>query len=141
MNEHLQKLIDEMKTSSDLVWTTIRDRLHEEHQRATTSEERATCLALFTGMMDAVARQLEPDALAKFKEARRKDYSTFIVRESTTGTEVDIAKLNVVTAREIVAGRMAPNHQLRIVAIFGAFGVAALFDEHPGLFEALTETP
>jgi hypothetical protein len=75
---------------------------------------------MFSAVMDQVERNLEAVAdsekLENFREARRKDYSIFVVQESLIGDQVSPELLDFVTKREMAAGRMRPDHPLRQAA-------------------------
>jgi hypothetical protein len=111
-------LLNEMRESND--WTGLREKIHDAFDQSQSSEERGMLLAAFTAMMDSVERQLgtaDPDLRAKFQQARCQDYNLFVVKECTFDGNVSPEMLNVVTLREVQAGRMAPDHELRRLAI------------------------
>jgi hypothetical protein len=138
MNERLQQLLATARAAPDVDWLELRDRLFEEHARATTAADKSDCIAAWTALMDAVEKQASPADLPKLEEARRKDYNVFVVNEALVDGQVEPAKLGEVTLREVTAGRMAVNHRLRILAIFSAHGLADLLNENPELYAALT---
>lgn len=98
----------------------IRDEIHNEHMRAKTFEGRGALLAIFKSVMDYVERasNFEPGGLEKFKETRRKDYCLFLARECLQPDGyVDPMMMEAVTRREVDAGRMAPDDELRVRAL------------------------
>jgi hypothetical protein len=98
----------------------IRDEIHNEHERAKTFEERGVLLAIYKSVMDYVeaARNFEPGGLERFKETRRQDYCLFLAREcARPDGYVDPVMMEAVTSREIEAGRMAPDDELRVRAL------------------------
>jgi hypothetical protein len=77
-------------------------------------------LSIFTVIMDQVERSgLSGEDLAKFKVARRQDYNLLLVKESLVGENVCTETLSAVTEREVAAGRMAPDDELRTTAEVG----------------------
>jgi hypothetical protein len=117
-----------MPIGAPMEFTKIRDEIHEEHERATTTEERVTLLKIFTAVMDQVERSgLSPDDLEQLRAARLQDYRLLLVRESLIGEKVSPDILFEVTEREIAAGRMAPDDDLRQAAVEGK----AAFDPSP----------
>jgi hypothetical protein len=98
----------------------IRDEIHNEHERAKTFEERGALLAIYKSVMDYVeaASDFEPGSLERFQKARRQDYCLFLVREcARPDGNADPVILEAVTSREIEAGRMAPDDELRLHAL------------------------
>jgi hypothetical protein len=119
----LGELLEEAKRHPALLLVNlrqIRDEIHNEHMRAKTFEERGELLAIFKSVMDYVERasNFEPGGPEKFKETRRKDYCLFLAREGREGLRadgyVDPVMMEAVTRREVDAGRMAPDDQLRV---------------------------
>jgi hypothetical protein len=95
----------------------IRDEIHNEHERAMSFGERGVLLAIYKSVMDYVegASNFEPGGLEKFKKTRRQDYCLFLIRECVQPDgNVDPVMMEAVTSREIEAGRMAPDDELRV---------------------------
>jgi hypothetical protein len=109
-----------MPLGAPLAFKKIRDEIHEEHERATTTEERVTLLKIFTVVMDQVERGgLSPDDLEQLRASRLADYRLLLTRESLIGKNVSPDILYEVTEREVLAGRMAPDDDLRQLAVEG----------------------
>jgi hypothetical protein len=118
-NDLLQRL-KTMPSSAPLEWTKIREEIHDEHERAETMEERVILLEIFKAVMDQVERAgLTTDDLTTFRAARLKDYRLLIVRECMIGENVSTETLDAVTQREVAADRMAPDDELRQLAVKG----------------------
>jgi hypothetical protein len=101
-------------------WRKIREDMHDEHDRATTTEERVALLEIFKAVMDLVKRSgLTPEDMEKFKEANLKDYRLLIVKEALVGENICTETLDAVTQREVAAGRMAQDDNLREAAVSG----------------------
>lgn len=113
--ERVQKLSE---ASSPLDWRSIREQIHDEFDHAKTTTERIQLLALFTAVMNLVERNIGDDAetLTKFRNVRLGDYRLLITKECLVGENVCADTLYAVTAREIAAGRMAPDDSLRVLA-------------------------
>lgn len=98
----------------------MREEIHDAHERSTSDADRALCLGMFFAVMDQVEREMvhktTSEEFNNFREARRKDYSLFIVRECLIGENVSPDLLDFVTKREMAAGRMKPDHPLRQAA-------------------------
>jgi hypothetical protein len=104
-------------------WREIRDEIHDEHERAITFNERGVLLAIYQVVMDFVETQssFSPKDLTAFKTARRQDYCLLLAREAVVeGGAVDPVRMEAVTRREVEAGRMAPDDELRKLALEGS---------------------
>jgi hypothetical protein len=97
-------------------WREINAEICEEFGRAKTEDYRVSLLAGFKATMDIAETTVAPESLKTFQEARSKQYKTFIVEEALVGENVCVETLDLVTKREIAAGRMAPDHTLRKLA-------------------------
>lgn len=95
-------------------WAEIREEMLEAHERAETTEERVALLEVFDALMDLVERSaVAPDELAAFRRTRLTDYRQMVVREAQIGDSICVETLDAVTQREIDAGRMSPDDELR----------------------------
>lgn len=99
-------------------WQGCREDIHREFDKSTTFEQRGVLLAIFDAMMNIVEKNLiSPQELEAFRKARDADYCLFLVKESRQGDNVNSELLEKATKREIDAGRMLPDHQLRQLAL------------------------
>jgi hypothetical protein len=105
--------VPETPTEAAAQWRNIRARIHDEFDRATSSEQRAALLALNQSMMNLAEKGIDPGQLENFREIRGHSYSMLIVKECLVGDKVCAKTAAIVTRREVAAGRMAPNHGLR----------------------------
>lgn len=94
-------------------WREIVNEINSEIERATTTDYRVSLLKMFMTTMDFVEATIIAEDLEKFREARRKHYKAFLVQEAFVGEHLCIETLDVITQREIAAGRMAPDDSLR----------------------------
>lgn len=101
-------------------WRSLRDALHDSHERANTEAGRVAALEAFKELMDTMEAQLvelRSDDLEAFRKARLQDYHLFIVRECIIGQSASVELMHATTAREIAAGRMAEDDELRAAAV------------------------
>ena len=106
----------------------IRDKIFEEFDASTSSDQRSALLAAFKATMDIVESHLAKNGteqqLAEFREARADDYTKLVVKESTVdGTRegtISPEAFMAVTNREIAAGRMTPDDPIRQLAVKAA---------------------
>jgi hypothetical protein len=119
-------------------WSRCRDDIHREFDKATTSEERGALLAIYTAMMNIVEKDLiAPEGLEAFQKARYQDYCLFLAKESRDGDNVNSELLEKATKREIDAGRMSPDHNLRELALIGTtFGMSTTAQLHANELKA-----
>jgi hypothetical protein len=145
-------------TSSPLVAITdpggVRNKIHDEFDAATSSEQRGVLLALFKATFDITESHLaknSPEKLAEFQKARAQDYSLFLVKECTVGLDspgggnVSVEMMKAATDREVAAGRMTEDHTLRKLAVEGCAAPhlthAQLIEKHAELKAASAPMP
>ena len=102
-------------------WRPIRERIHDQFDRASSEEQRVALLALYCSVMNQAEQAIGPDDLEKFREIRGHGYSLLIVKDCLVAEHVSAEKANAVMRREIAAGRMAPDHILRNSAELARF--------------------
>ena len=104
----------------------MREWVHAQYPLATTDEQRSRLLDLHRELNDSMERQLtNPEALEQLREVRSKDYRLLLVsevvdQEGNASPEL----LARVTEREVRAGRMAEDDELRVLARQGMQGAA-----------------
>ena len=143
----IDDLTRELSTTGPFDFTTVREKVESELDTAASSEQRGRILALFSKMMDQAERNLavrdhQQESLEQLKRARAQHYKRFIVRECTVGAgsagggDMSVEMLMAVTNREIAAGRMTEEHELRRMALEGAaaphLSHAELVGKHAG---------
>jgi hypothetical protein len=125
---------EELLEMTSSVWAAvndpgaIRNKIHEEFDASTSSEQRGSLLALYKATFDITESFLaknSPEKLAEFQKARAQDYNLLLVKETTVGLDspgggdVSVELLKAVTDREVAAGRMNEEHVLRKLAVDG----------------------
>lgn len=106
-------------------WQTLRDNLDAEHASSRETGEQESLLVLFKTLMDMVERiDITPGLVAAFTADRRDSYHRLVLREANAGGRCPVRALDEITRREVNAGRMAEDDQLREAAILG---VVALY--------------
>lgn len=128
-NELLERL-KSASPGSPLDWKQARDQITSEYGGASATE-RVTLLQIYKIMMDAVERGLSGADLATFRTAREQDYNLMLISECVDGAgNVRPDAMRAVTEREVTAGRMAQDSELRRLAVAG-----------PKAFQPLPEAP
>jgi hypothetical protein len=102
-------------------WRQIRVRIHDEFEQASSSEQRAALLALNQFLMNMAEKAIDPKELENFREIRGHSYSLLIVKECLVDDQVCTRTAEAVIRREVAAGRMAQNHDLRDLKQMKAF--------------------
>lgn len=96
-------------------------QISDEFESAKTEEMRVTLLELFKTTMDIVERNTAPEDLEQFKTARSQFYNLLLTREALVGETPSPEMLDAVTQREVAAGRMAPDDELRTLVKAAVF--------------------
>src|ERR1700682_5691039 len=94
-------------------------RIHEEFDAEPDSEQRGMLLAVYTLMMDAQEQVLTGEDLTLLRNSRKKEYNLFLIKESVVDNNVNPHLLKIATDREVKAGRMTEDHELRKLAVAG----------------------
>jgi hypothetical protein len=97
-------------------WREIAEEVNAEWEKATTTDQRVALLVVFKATMDIAETVIAPGSLDAFKDARHQHYKAFVLQECMVGTNVCVETLDEVTRREIDAGRMAEDNELRNLA-------------------------
>src|SRR6516225_2605791 len=105
-----------------LDWRSIRKRIHDEFDAATTVAERELLLAIHKTTMDYAETTVREEDLPKFRELRRQDYAALLIKETRVGVDISPEKALEVTAREIAAGRMTEDDELRKISVAACAG-------------------
>jgi hypothetical protein len=121
VNDLIESLRAGSESGQDIDFRAIRERIYEEHDKATTIDDRVRLLQIFNLVMDLVERNFErkgtdPKLIQDFRNARQSDYRLFIVKECMVGENVCAETLAAVAQREVAAGRMTPGHTLYTMA-------------------------
>jgi hypothetical protein len=124
-----KELLEMTEKMSSAVTDTqaIRDKIFEEFDATTTSDQRVALLGMFKATMDVAeswhSEHATAEELAAFREARAQDYDRLLIKESTVdgtlGGTLSFEMLKAVTDREIAGGRMAEDYSLRKLAVDG----------------------
>lgn len=97
----------------------VREEIHAASKSTTDAAERVVLLQVFHAVMDLVERSgnVEPENLDAFRDTRAKDYRLLLMREVLIGENASAELLNAVTQREVQAGRMSEDDELRQLAV------------------------
>jgi hypothetical protein len=120
--ELAERLAQESQVGKEIDWLKVREEIIAEHERATTTAERITCLDLHKAIMDFVERSncISPENMDAFRRTRAQDYRTLLVSEAIIGRtdgNVPPDKLAEITTREVNAGRLSADDEIHKLAI------------------------
>ena len=108
-----------MPADQPLEWKTIRDEIQREADGPNTPEERIVLLKLFNATLDRAEQEFAssaPEKLGSLRNIRQGDYRLLLIKEAMVGENICADTLYEITGREINAGRMSPNDELRVTA-------------------------
>ena len=115
----LARLQAEAASGKSLDFRSVREEIHDLSEHTDDVGERVTILQIFHAVMDMVERSgnIEPEQLDVFRATRAQDYRLLLMREVLIGENASAELLNAVTQREVQAGRMRDDDELRLVAV------------------------
>lgn len=119
----------------------LREWIHAQYPLASTDEERSRLLNLHRELNDVLERQLtDPEDLERLREARSQDYRLLLISEVVDQAgNASPELLARVTEREVRAGRMAEDDELRTLGRIGDTFLSQrpADSTKPGLFKRL----
>ena len=114
----LSRLQADTEAGKPLDFRAVREQIHDAAEQTVDSSERVILLQVFHAVMDLVERSgnIAPEDLGLFRDTRAKDYRVLLMREVLIGQNVSVELLHAVTQREVQAGRMTEDDELRQLA-------------------------
>lgn len=100
-------------------WREIIKEIDVELEKNNSIARREGLLQMFKTTMDIAETTVAPERLETFRETRHQHYNSHILQEALVGGNVCVESLFSVTAREIEAGRMTEDNNLRKLAVDG----------------------
>lgn len=119
MHPSLIDLIDRLQTGGSLNPRAIQSDMASIWDALDKEEDRIVLLQVRNLFLDSVERSgaLDDEALRTLRGAREGEYRLFLIKEAMIGADTaDTAALDRITKREVDAGRMAPDCDLRTLA-------------------------
>lgn len=98
-------------------WREIINEIDVELANNNSIERREALLGMFKATMDIAEKNIAPQDLETFREARRQHYSSHLIGEALVGGNVCAKTMFDVTSREIAAGRITEDDDLRKIAV------------------------
>ena len=112
----------------------FRTEIAELHKRATTQEEYVELLHAHSLLGHLIDEVYDADTAAKIHAAHQAEYRLFLNTEALeNGEQINPAMLAQITAREVDAGRLEPDDDLRRMATAGSqvLGDSSYLDGKP----------
>ena len=97
----------------------VREQIHDAAEQTIDSSERVILLQVFHSVMNLIERDgsIAPEDMELFRTTRAQDYRLLLMREVLIGQNVSVELLNAVTHREVLAGRIVEEDELRQLAV------------------------
>jgi hypothetical protein len=95
-------------------------RIQAEFDACKDMKERGFIIAVFTTLMyHQVAQCKNPADAEIIRDVSKKQYRLMLIQESVVGSHVDPRLIRLVTDREVAAGRMTEDDEVRKLAVAG----------------------
>ncbi|CAG9169733.1 hypothetical protein [Cupriavidus pinatubonensis] len=118
MKQEIESLLGRMAQGGD--WHAFRKEIADLHERATTEEEHVALLEAHRVLVAVGKECLDEASYTKLLQVANAEYRLFLNKEATEDGLVNPVLLDRITRREVAAGRLAPNDNLRTLAAAGA---------------------
>lgn len=118
MRPEIASLHERMSQGGD--WRTFRDEIAALHADATTEEEYVILLEAHCTLVAVGKEAFDPETYAKLLPIAQAEYLMFLNKESMEDGVVNPVLLERVTRREVQAGRLSSEDELRKLGIAGA---------------------
>jgi len=125
MSPGISDLMVRMMTIEGLTWPqarAFRDEIVELNKIARNNEDQTALVFAFHSLMNRVEELglIDPSSLQHFKNTREADYRMLLGVQAMIGEMIDPIRLELVTRREVEAGRLASDNDFRQFAIKSA---------------------
>jgi hypothetical protein len=130
MRPEIASLSERMSRGGD--WRTFRDEITALHHEATTEEEYVALLEAHCNLVAVGEDAFDKDTYAKLLPIARAEYRMFLNKESMEEGLINPVLLERVTRREVEAGRLDPDDEIRkgVVAAAAVLGDSAEVTAH-----------
>lgn len=118
MKPEIASLHERMGQSGD--WLAFRDEIAALHADASTEDEYLTLLEAHTNLVAAAKFAFDEETYKKILLVAAAEYKMFLNKEAMEDGVINPVILERITRREIAAGRLNPDDNLRKLAVAGA---------------------
>ncbi|MDP9421637.1 MAG: hypothetical protein M3Q19_02170 [Pseudomonadota bacterium] len=117
MNPEIASVHERMAQGGD--WMTFREEIARLHNEAKTQEEYVTLLEAHRNLIAVAEDCYSPEKCAEIRRIAEGEYKLFLNIEAMEGGSINPIMLDRITAREVDAGRLAPDDSFRQLAVAG----------------------
>lgn len=118
MNPQIASLHDRMASGGD--WRSFRDEIATLHETAKTEQEYVTLLEAHRNLVAVGEHAFDKETYEKLLPVTAAEYRMFLNKESMEDGLINPVLLERITRREVEAGRLAADDELRQLAVAGA---------------------
>ena len=118
MRPEIASLHEKMGKGGD--WRSFRDEIAALHAGATTEEEYVTLLEAHRNLVAVGKLAFDKETYNKLLPVAAAEYRMFLNKEAMEDGVINPVLLERITCREVEAGRLAPDDDLRTLAVAGA---------------------
>lgn len=118
MNPQIASLHDRMAKGGD--WRSFRNEIATLHETAQTEQEYVTLLEAHRNLVDVGEYAFDKETYEMLLPVTETEYRLFLSKEAMENGLINPIILERITSREVEAGRLAPDDELRKLAIAGA---------------------
>lgn len=118
MNPEIASLHERMTKGGD--WHTFRDEIAALHEKATTEEEYVTLLEAHRNLVAVGKFAYDDETYVKLLPIAAAEYRMFLNKEALENGSINPTLLERITRREVEAGRLDPDDDLRQLSVAGA---------------------
>lgn len=117
MNPQIASLHERMAKGGD--WRAIRDEIASLHEKATTEQEYVTLLEAHRKLVAVGQFAFDEETYAKLLPITKAEYRLFLNKEAMENGLMNPALLERITRREVEAGRLSDDDELRQFTVAG----------------------
>lgn len=117
MNPEIASLHERMAQGGD--WKAFQQEIARLNKEARTQEEYVTVLEAHRNLIAVAEHCFPPDTAAEIQRIGYGEYKLFLNVEAMEGELINPVMLDKITAREVAAGRLAPDDEFRKLAEAG----------------------
>jgi hypothetical protein len=128
MNPEIASLQERMAQGGD--WRAFQQEIERLHKEARTQDEYVALLEAHRNLIAVAEHCFPPDIAAEIRRIGESEYKLFLNIEAMEGDLINPTMLDRITAREVAAGRLAPDDEFRKLAEAGGSVLGDSADSH-----------
>lgn len=128
MNPEIASLQERMAQGGD--WRAFQQEIERLHKDARTQDEYVALLEAHRNLIAVAEHCFPADTAAEIQKIGESEYKLFLNIEAMEGDLINPTMLDRITAREVAAGRLAPDDEFRKLAEAGGSVLGDSGDRH-----------